>query len=252
MSRVFAFTGVVFVLAVTIGAPPALAQTTNPTFGQGAVRPGNGITPPALVRQVEPKYTTQAMRAKISGDVELEAVVNADGTVGDVRVVRSLDAIYGLDENAIRAARQWQFTPGHDRDGRAVPVIVTLILTFRTAPPNSPGTGPGIDDESFAKGACRVPSEGATSPKVVHQVEPRYTPDAMMAKIEGTVTVEAVVNADGTVARARVVKSLDKLHGLDQEALTAVSQWIFEPDSGKCAGLPSPTLVTLVLNFRLH
>jgi TonB family protein len=74
----------------------------------------------------------------------------------------------------------------------------------------------------------------------------------MRAKIDGTVTVEAVVNTDGTVARARVVKSLDKLYGLDEEALNAVSQWTFEPDSGKCDGLPSPTLVTLILNFRIH
>ena len=74
----------------------------------------------------------------------------------------------------------------------------------------------------------------------------------MRAKIDGTVTVEAVVNADGTVARARVIKSLDKLFGLDEQALMAVSHWTFEPDSGKCDGLPAPTLVTLILNFRIH
>jgi TonB family protein len=248
-SRMFAFAGVVSFVVLFSTHP--LAQSSQ-TFGQGARHPGDGITPPHLIRQVEPMYTTQAMRAKIAGDIELEAVVNVDGKVGDVRVVRSLDATYGLDDNAIRAARQWQFTPGHDRDGRAVPVIVTLILSFRMAPPSSLGTGQGIDDDSFATGACRVPSEGATAPKLVNQVEPKYTSDALRAKIEGTVTVEAVVNADGTVARARVVKPLDKLYGLDQEALMAASQWTFEPDSGKCQGLPSATLVTLVLNFRIH
>jgi len=248
-SRVFAFAGIVSLAVLGVVAQP-LAQYQG-AFGQGAVHPGNGISPPKLVRQIEPKYTDDARRAKIQGDVELEAVVNADGKVGDVRVVRSLDDRFGLDQNAVQAARQWLFTPGHDSDGRAVPVIVTLILSFRTASQTSLGVPPSPDDD-FAKGACRLPSEGATSPKLVHQIEPRYTPDAMVAKIEGTVTVEAVVNTDGTVARARVMKSLDKLHGLDQEALMAVSQWTFEPDSGKCAGLPSPTLVTFVLNFRLH
>jgi protein TonB len=226
------------------------AQSTQ-SFGQGAFRPGSGISPPRLLSQVEPKYTQDAMRAKIQGDVELEVVITADGKVGDVRVMRSLDNRFGLDDNAIQAARQWVFAPARDSTGRAVPVIVTLILSFRTAKPTTLGATQFPDDD-FAKGACRVPSEGATSPKLVHQVEPKYTSDALRAKIDGTVTVEAIVNADGTVARARVIKSLDKLYGLDEQALMAVSDWTFEPDSGKCQGLPAPTLVTLVLNFRIH
>ncbi len=99
------------------------------------------------------------MRAKIAGNVELEAVVNVDGKVGDVRVVKSLDGTYGLDQNAVMAAKQWLFTPGQDRDGRPVPVIVTLILTFKTASAASLGYGQ-VPDDDFAKGTCRVPSEG--------------------------------------------------------------------------------------------
>jgi TonB family protein len=246
MSRVSALA----VSLVVLFSAHSLAQSTS-AFGQGAVRPGNGVTPPTLIRQVEPKYTTEAMRAKIAGDIELEAVVNVDGKVGDVRVLRSLDDRFGLDQNAIIAAKQWLFAPGTDRDGRPVPVIVTLILTFKTASAASLGYGQ-LPEDDFANGACRVPSEGATSPKLVQQIEPKYTSDALRAKIEGTVTVEAVVNADGTVARARVIKPLDRLYGLDQEALMAASHWTFEPDSGKCQGLPAPTLVTLVLNFRIH
>ncbi|HKW00640.1 MAG TPA: energy transducer TonB [Vicinamibacterales bacterium] len=248
-SRMVSFAGVVS-LAVVGLVSQSFAQS-QAAFGQGAFRPGDGISPPALIRQVEPKYTQDAMRAKIQGDVELEVVVTADGKVGDVRVMRSLDDRFGLDENAIMAAKQWVFTPAHDRDGRAVPVIVTLILSYRTAKPTTLGATQFPDDD-FVKGACRVPSEGATSPKLVDQVEPKYTSDALRAKVEGTVTVEAIVNADGTVARARVTKSLDKLYGLDEQALMAVSHWTFEPDSGKCQGLSAPTLVTLVLNFRIH
>lgn len=248
-SRVLAFAGVVS-FAFLFSAQP-LAQS-NPTFGQGAFRPGSGITPPSLIRQIEPKYTYDAMRAKISGDVELEAVVKADGTIGDLRVTRSLDDRFGLDDNAIRAARLWLFKPGVDSAGHPVPVIVTLILSFRLSQQTAPGATQLPDDDSFGKGACRVPSEGATAPKLVHQVEPKYTSDALRAKVEGTVTVEAIVNADGGVAGARVTKSLDTLYGLDQQALMAVSDWTFEPDSGKCQGLPAPTLVTLVLNFRIH
>jgi TonB family protein len=69
------------------------------------------------------------MRAKIQGGVLLECVVQTDGTVGDVRVLRSLDTTYGLDQEAIKAAKQWKFAPG-TRNGEPVPVMVTIELTF--------------------------------------------------------------------------------------------------------------------------
>jgi len=100
-------------------------------FGGGAKRPGSGIAMPTLLRQVEPKYTSEAMRAKVQGSVELEAVVLPNGTVGDVRITRSLDKAFGLDQEAIKAAKGWLFRPGSDRDGKPVGVIVTLILEFR-------------------------------------------------------------------------------------------------------------------------
>jgi TonB family protein len=52
-----------------------------------------------------------------------------DGTVGDVKVTRSLDSVFGLDQEAIKAARQWRFRPGM-RMGEPVPVIITIELTF--------------------------------------------------------------------------------------------------------------------------
>ena len=95
----------------------------------GVVRPGNGVTIPRILRQVRPQYTAEAMRAKVQGGVLLECVVQTDGTVGDVRVVRSLDTTYGLDQEAIKAAKQWKFAPG-TRNGEPVPVMVTIELTF--------------------------------------------------------------------------------------------------------------------------
>ena len=100
-------------------------------FGRGAYRPGQGASAPTVIRLVQPKYTGLAMRAKVQGTVELEAVVLPNGSVGDVRVVKSLDRFHGLDDEAIAAAREWLFAPGRDREGRPVPVLVTLILEFR-------------------------------------------------------------------------------------------------------------------------
>ena len=98
-------------------------------FGGGVYQPGNGVLTPQLLRKVSPKYTAEAMRAKIQGAVWVEAVVMPDGTVGDVKVVRSLDRNFGLDEEAIKAALQWRFRPG-TRLGEPVRVLVTIELTF--------------------------------------------------------------------------------------------------------------------------
>ena len=53
----------------------------------------------------------------------------ADGTVGTVRVLKSLDRVYGLDQSAIAAAQKWRFVAG-TINGKPVPTIVTLILEF--------------------------------------------------------------------------------------------------------------------------
>jgi periplasmic protein TonB len=97
--------------------------------GGGAYRPGAGITLPSVVREVKPAYTADAMRAKVQGSVWLECIVMPDGSVGEVRVTRSLDPIFGLDQEAIKAAKMWRFRPGM-RQGEPVPVIITIELTF--------------------------------------------------------------------------------------------------------------------------
>ena len=98
-------------------------------MGGGAYRPGNGVEIPQLIRQVKPSYTSEAMRAKVQGVVLLECVVDSGGGVDNCSVQRSLDRTFGLDQEAIRAARQWRFKPG-TRFGEPVPVLVTIELTF--------------------------------------------------------------------------------------------------------------------------
>lgn len=97
--------------------------------GGGAYRPGNGVDSPIPISQPKPQYTSQAMRAKVQGTVLLECIVLPDGTVGEVRVLRSLDPTFGLDQEAIKAARSWRFKPGMRR-GEAVAVLVTIEMAF--------------------------------------------------------------------------------------------------------------------------
>lgn len=97
--------------------------------GDGVYRPGAGITLPRVLREVKPQYTADAMRAKIQGTVLLECIVMPDGSIGQVKILRPLDPIYGLDQEAIKAARNWRFTPGM-KDNQPVPVIITIELSF--------------------------------------------------------------------------------------------------------------------------
>jgi TonB family protein len=96
--------------------------------GGGPYRPGSGITPPNLLREVKPQYTEEARRRGIEGDVELEIVVRADGTVGSVKVIRRLGS--GLDERAAEAVRQWRFSPAR-RFGTPVDVLVEVAVEFK-------------------------------------------------------------------------------------------------------------------------
>jgi TonB family protein len=115
------------------GAGPGRGSGIGPGFGGGigggAYQPGNGVIVPTVIRDVKPQYTAEAMRAKVQGVVVVECVVLTDGTVGNVEVVRSLDPTFGLDQEAVKAAKQWRFKPGM-RMGEPVPVLVTIELTF--------------------------------------------------------------------------------------------------------------------------
>lgn len=103
-------------------AAPAGAQTGS------AYKIGEaGVKAPVVVKEVRPRYTEDAMRRQVQGTVEVDAVVLADGTVGDVTVKRSLDA--DLDEQAVKATKQWRFRPG-TKDGEPVAVQVSIELTF--------------------------------------------------------------------------------------------------------------------------
>jgi len=76
---------------------------------------------------VKPAYTDDARRRSIEGNVVLEIVVRRDGSVGNLRVLRSLGA--GLDEKALDAVRQWRFGPAR-RQGAPVDVVVEVSVEF--------------------------------------------------------------------------------------------------------------------------
>lgn len=101
-------------------APPAAEPP-------GLLRPGNGVSAPVPIHRVEPRYTETARRMRVEGLVVLEAIVDAEGRVTEVRVLRGLPA--GLDRSAVAAVRQWRYAPA-TLDGRPVPVILNVSVHF--------------------------------------------------------------------------------------------------------------------------
>src|SRR4030095_4575967 len=112
-------------------APNASTQSTpdTPWPPAGVFRLAPGITAPRIIKSARPNYPPEAMRAKVHGRVKMEMVVQADGTVGEVRVVGSLDRKFGVDDAAVKAVKEMRFAPAM-KDGVAVPVLLSTEMTF--------------------------------------------------------------------------------------------------------------------------
>ena len=132
MSRSRIVASLVTALAIAAAATASAAVTFPLTTTQSSTqvyKPGNGVSLPSIVREVKPDYTPEAKAQKIQGSVWMAVVVLDSGDVGDVQVTKSLDDKYGLDQQAVKAAKQWKFKPGM-RDGKPVAVEVTIEMTF--------------------------------------------------------------------------------------------------------------------------
>jgi TonB family protein len=119
----------IVVSAVAVGGITSSTARPVRVQEQSVYKPGNGVTLPVVTKKVNAVYTQQAMDARIEGTVGLEVVVKSDGMVGDVKISRSLDPTYGLDDQAVTAMKQWQFKPG-TKDGKPVAVQVDVMINF--------------------------------------------------------------------------------------------------------------------------
>ena len=106
------------------GPPPPPPPPPPPTE---PVRVGGAISPPVKTRDVSPVYPSIAQSARVQGVVIIEATIGADGRVQNTRVLRSIPL---LDNAALEAVRQWEFTPTL-LNGSPVPVIMTVTVNFQ-------------------------------------------------------------------------------------------------------------------------
>jgi len=100
-----------------------------------------------------------------------------------------------------------------------------------------------------ARSVVYKPGNGVTLPVVVKEVKPQYTPQAMEAKIQGSVWMECVVTENGDISDVEITRSLDQEYGLDQAAIDAARQWKFKP--GLKDGEPVAVRITIELTFKL-
>lgn len=104
------------------------AELKRESDRQDSGSPSPDLSEPMATHEVDPAYPTQLMRENVSGTVILYAVIHADGTVGNVRVLRGVDE--RLDRFASEAVAQWKFDPA-TKNGQPVDVEATFQIPFR-------------------------------------------------------------------------------------------------------------------------
>jgi TonB family protein len=116
--------------------PPQTASNAGEPDANGVYRVGGPIAPPARVDV--PRFPPEAQAAGVDGVVIAEIVVDTSGTVTDARVVRSIPL---LDEEALRAVRNWRYAPTMV-NGQPVPVRMTVTVNFSLPPKPAPPSPP--------------------------------------------------------------------------------------------------------------
>jgi TonB family protein len=234
----------------------SLAQAAALANVQEPVRIGGDVKAPERIKYVPPVYPEIAKTARVSGVVILEALISPSGDVADARVLRSIPL---LDQAAIDAVRQWKYATT-TLNGMPVPVVLTVTVNFtidnmpsetvvtNTAPMRSDVTPFTEPIAAEWKGAPPIRVGGDTkAPERVRYVPPVYPIEAQRSKISGMVIIQAIIDENGDVALAKVLKSVPLL---DSAALDAVNQWRYTPTLVN--GVPVPVVMTVTVNFTLR
>ena len=220
--------------------------------GQAPVRVGGNIKPPRKVRDVKPVYPAEAQAAGVQGVVILEATIDTAGNIFEARVLRGQPL---LDQAALDAVKQWQFQPTM-LNNELVPVIMTVTVNFTLGapqgvagqegalsapPPPPPPPPPPVDGQTPIRVGGNV-----KPPMKTRDVRPVYPPDALAAKIQGAVVIEATIDSAGHVRDTRVLGGPTQLQ---QAAVEAVRQWQYEPTLMN--GVAVPVTMTVSLTFSV-
>jgi TonB family protein len=232
------------------------------------IRVTGRVSESKLIRRIEPVYPEIAKRARIQGTVVLTVHVNEEGIVYDAKVVTGHPL---LQEAAVDAVRQWQYSPTL-LNGEPVPVIATVSLMFRLNGDDPAGKiignarkpGGGMDANPSVSShpmAGQLANPGVKPPrrtafgvggdiqqsKLIYKVEPIYPAEAKAEGIEGTVVLQVTLNEEGLVSG--IIATPGNYQMLEDAAIEAVRQWKYSPTL--LNGEPIPVFATVTVMFRL-
>lgn len=209
-------------------------------FEKGATPVREGVPAPKSIKSVTPVYPEEARKNGIQGVVILEAKADESGRVIDIMVLKSVPE---LDQAALDAVRQWVYEP-LVIEGKAKKVVFTVTVKFALDKDKAKGVGGGVEGgveggvaggvskeemerklKEFEKGAVPC-KDDIQPPKLIKAVDPVYPEEARKQGIEGIVILSAKTDEDGKVIDAMVLRSVP---GLDEAAIAAVKQWVYEP-----------------------
>ncbi len=181
------------------------------TDASSVVNSGGVDSAPILVTKVPPVYPEIAVKLRAQGTVQVQLVVQPDGTAASVAVEKALG--YGLDESAVEAVKKWRFQPGM-KDGKAVPLLAHADVAMYLV-------GRGADTWYSGQTAFAI-EPGITLPVVR---------DGTMPKPTGENSNESVI-LEFTVDSSGSVKSIYILHGTTAAAgllSSSLATWKFHP-----------------------
>jgi TonB family protein len=224
----------------------ATAAATAGPAGTPAANPGSApASRPKVIRRVPPVYPAGLKEKGIGGTVMLDAVIGADGTPKNLRVVNdNVDS--QLAAAAIEAVKQWRYEPAIV-NGLASEARISIPLTFTASVTGAGQEPPAATPPEPTPNPDRIRMGGAVmQQKLESQTKPMYPPLAREARIAGVVILEAVVGKEGNVQEVRVVSGHPLLQ---QSAVDAVSQWRYQPTL--LNGVPMEVVTTITVTFSL-
>jgi TonB family protein len=240
--------------APSIQDGPLDAEPSPPAPDQdGVYRVVPGITAPVLTKAVAPQYPPN-VDTSVPHRVRFQVVVGVDGSVKLRNVIPDDGSSYL--GNAMAAVKASTFQPG-TLNGLPVPVRVCVSVMF--SPFRPPSTeivdcdqgqlrnGFGVAASSaWANDPLRLPP-GAKPPIPIHTVVAEMSDEARRERIEGVVLISTTVNEQGMPTEIRVERPAG--HGLDENAVAAVSQYRFRPAT--LDGKPIAVRIRIEVSFRL-
>lgn len=187
----------------------ALEQQLPPPPPPAPVRVGGNIPPPQKIKDVKPVYPAAAQSARAQGVVILEATIAPTGKVQDTKVIRSIPL---LDEAAIEAVRQWEFTPTLV-NGVPMPVIMTVTVNFTLTPPAG-ATSTSMITLGVATGRNGVRYVFEITPDRADKLprwDPRQAPEPPLSMLEARRAGEAWLKAKASEIRTLELSAIGLL-----------------------------------------